>query len=728
MNTVVSIINSRVNTLKNYRCKILVVCLLLSVPLQAQWTDPSLASQLQVQEVSIDFPSKNDATPLFNQLLKHYQQRQNRYLQLDTKAIRQLSKTHKKEALKTIENADRILKNTFVFRHHWAMERTHIPHTFKEDINWSAKPNGDEEWCYMLNRHRYLIDLGQAYALTGDEKYAEKLVAILSDWILNNPREERFKSISWRRIEAGIRAENWIKGFEYVKNSPHISPQFFELFINSLYQHGVFLAHTFSDFSKTSNWGVIEFQGLFNLSLFLEEFSTATTWRSTALQNLSTCIDLQILADGTQWEQSPMYHNEVFHSYINILLLANRFSIPLPENIVQKTRAMAYANIAWQKPNYKQPMLGDSDDTDIRDFITLAAILFNDPVLKSRGFENIDYESLFIVDARQKKAYQSLHTKPVDFTSIYQESSGDFYMRSSWESNANYASFHLKKLGGGHGHDNLLHFTIFANGRDYLVDPGRYTYIDNAWRKYFKSSVNHNSLEVDGLPNSIYKDSWSNSFEATSGNQFIKTTPLFDYAEASNYAYQRLDDPVTVKRRLLYLKPDVWLLVDSFKAKKAHTYSQHFIFPNDKITINDAGIQTTYQSNNLRIQPLENVDITLRDAWFSSEYNLKTASKKALFSIDKTGSTSLITLLYFPENTKITYKYIPVYSRRDVLIPPADVTAIALTINAKKYQLVIVHQQSAPANTFYKVDGVLVRGEVILIDKNKKTNMITRIK
>ena len=714
--------------LKNKRFTVFLLCCFLSIQLQAQWKSTSLSAKLNSQEISVNIPNKDSGTPLFDQLLKHYQNRPNIYLQSDTKEIKKITTTHTTAANKTIKNADRILKNTFVFRHHWAMERTHIPHTFKNNIDWAAKPNGDEEWCYMLNRHRYLIDLGQAYALTGDEKYAKGFVRILTDWIQNNPKEERLKHVSWRRIEAGIRAENWIKGFEYVKNSRHMTPQFFEIFIRSLYQHGAFLNHSFSNFSKTSNWGVIEFHGLFNISLFLKEFSSSEHWQKTAINNLSTCIDLQVLEDGSQWEQSPMYHNEVFHSFLNVNLLAQRFHISLPTNIPQKTKDMAYANIAWQKPNYKQPMLGDSDDTDLRDFISLAAIIFNDPVLKSRGFETIDFDNTFILDATQIQAYSSLKALQPDFLSIYQETSGDFYMRTSWETNATYASFHIKKLGGGHGHDNLLHINIFGNGRDYLVDPGRYTYVNNAWRAYFKSSTNHNSLEVDGFPNSVYKDSWSNSFEATAGNQFTKTTETFDYAEATNYAYKRLEDPVIVKRRLLFLKPDVWLLIDSFNASKSHQYTQNFIFPNDKIEKEAMGIQTTYPSKNLYIRPLKQVDIEIKDAWYSSEYNLKTPSKKAVFSTNKTGFTSLITLLHFPENTVITSKSIPVYSRRDVRIPSENAEAIEFTINEKRYQLLIIHQQTSPANTFYKVDGIMVRGEVILIEKTGNQNSISIIK
>ena len=36
---------------------------------------------------------------------------------------------------------------------------------------------------FQLNRHGFLIQLGQAYYLTGDEKYLNHFVKILNNWL-----------------------------------------------------------------------------------------------------------------------------------------------------------------------------------------------------------------------------------------------------------------------------------------------------------------------------------------------------------------------------------------------------------------------------------------------------------------------------------------------------------------------------------------------------------------
>lgn len=79
----------------------------------------------------------------------------------------------------------------------------------------------------MLNRQKYWIDLGRAYLFTRNEMYAKTWVSQISDWIKRNPvNDTKLAKLSWRRLEAGVRCENWIKSFEYFKKSPSITPEF----------------------------------------------------------------------------------------------------------------------------------------------------------------------------------------------------------------------------------------------------------------------------------------------------------------------------------------------------------------------------------------------------------------------------------------------------------------------------------------------------------------------
>jgi hypothetical protein len=61
-----------------------------------------------------------------------------------------------------------------------------------------------------------------------------------------------------------------------------------------------------------------------------------------------------------------------------------------------------------------------------------------------------------------------------------------------------YASLECGEYGGGHGHPDRLHLTLFAAGRHWLADPGTGSYVssDLFW---YRSTLAHNAPRVDGL-------------------------------------------------------------------------------------------------------------------------------------------------------------------------------------------------------------------------------------
>ena len=115
------------------------------------------------------------------------------------------------EADHRLRIADEAARQIFLFDLPWDMEQTAEPVAFEGEIDWMHQPGDDPEFIYQLNRHRYWVCLGQAYAMTGEERYARAFADQLSHWILNNPITEETRPRTWRTIEAGLRAESWIK-------------------------------------------------------------------------------------------------------------------------------------------------------------------------------------------------------------------------------------------------------------------------------------------------------------------------------------------------------------------------------------------------------------------------------------------------------------------------------------------------------------------------------------
>lgn len=169
-------------------------------------------SLTQLKPVKEHYESGQEEEAL-KSLLRLYRSKDNLYLKVSVKDVKHIKSNFPKEVENTLTTANEVLDHYFLFRDEWDMEKTNIPYKFDGEIDWKAVPNGDMEWCFMLNRHKFWIHLGKAYMLTGNEKYAEGFVKQANHWIDNNPLEEDLKKYSWRRIEAGLRLENWIKAF-----------------------------------------------------------------------------------------------------------------------------------------------------------------------------------------------------------------------------------------------------------------------------------------------------------------------------------------------------------------------------------------------------------------------------------------------------------------------------------------------------------------------------------
>lgn len=159
---------------------------------------------------------------------------------------------------------------------------------------------------------------------------------------------------------------------------------------------------------------------------------------------------------------------------------------------------MAYANLAWMRPDHRQIIMGDSDDMDLRDYMSIAAYLLKDPVLKFGGFKELDFESLWDVGVNGAAEYSRMECRKPDFVSAALEDSGNYYIRSSWNEDGDLLHFHCGTMGAGHGHSDKLHVDLILGGEDILTDSGRYTYVMDRGRFEFKDPDAHNTVTVDG--------------------------------------------------------------------------------------------------------------------------------------------------------------------------------------------------------------------------------------
>ena len=155
-------------------------------------------------------------------------------------------------------------------------------------------------------------------------------------------------------------------------------------------------------------------------------------------------------------------------------------------------------------------------------------------------------------------------------------------MRSGWETNANYLCFDAGALGySGHRHEDKLNVVMWANGRELLFDNGGGPYDSSIWRTWGQSTYSHNTVIVDGLD-----QEGGDGSVAVTDPDYIAPAPVdirwesdlsHDFAAGvynRGYGGSYNNRPATHTRRVLFVKPDIFLIADTLVPTNtaSHTY------------------------------------------------------------------------------------------------------------------------------------------------------------
>lgn len=646
----------------------------------------------------------------------------------DPKAVVEYCLKYEAEKAKeVISYADRFCAHEFLFNTENDLEQLDDPVVYGEKIKWDYNPGSDPEYVWQFNRHRYFMTLGEAYLLTGDEKYAVCYADMLKDWILQNPLTEESKKTTWRILEAGFRGEYWTKAFFYFKDSPAVTDELVTLFHDCLHVHARYIMSMHSPYRLISNWGVIENHGLFEIAMTLPQSSERELYIKTALEHLRQLSRMAVMPDGVEWEQSPMYHNEVLKNFLDVVLLAERNGIAIPEEIKACAKRMAYADLIWQKPDHHEFMMGDSDDFDISPSLCRAAYCLRDGVLKTGAYERPDFESVWDIGWQGIQTYQELKAERPAYTSVALQDTGNYYFRSDWSRTANLFHLHCGTIGAGHGHSDQLHIDLVANGEDVLMDGGRYTYVFGEKRCEYKDPTMHNTITVDGKLFTVCKDSWECSRLSAPVKQQFVTGEKYEFVQAGHLGY--MQEGVFVNRKVVHIRPDIYVVVDECYTNGAHSYESYFHFNNEGTVETEKNV-VHYRGKAAEAELsflTEGIALQKHRTHLSRRYNHEEDNETVTASWHGEGFSSCVTVIHAASSEgyePVCCKKIPVRSAlKQKVYPDSMAEAVKIWANGTEYVVICCHQEVNSPTDLVEADGCLGFGSVIVFDKSEETEV-----
>jgi len=440
--------------------------------------------------------------------------------------------------------ADTILNNVFVVQN----VRGQVPWGADGHRDWYYKgPNNDREWAWLSNRHSQLLEVFNTYFDTGNPKYAKYIDMFLRDFIIKSmpyPNAKGDKSI-WRGLEVAARVKVWSQIFYGMLNSEYISPATELLVLSSMPDH----AHYNRNFHSGNNWLTMEISALATAATYFPEYKNSPEWLNYSIETITESMKGQVYPDGVQTELTSHYHQVAmknFELFKNICTISNQ---KLPDFFNQTIEKM-YSYIAHTvRPDGNRILNNDGDCGSDRELIIEGAKQFNKP----------DWEYI----ATNGKS----GTKPRTGPSYFYPWAGQLISRNGYDADAQWSFFDIGPWGSGHQHNDKLHISISAFGRDLLVDAGRFAYtgeVAEKFRYYAKGTQGHNSILIDGkgqMPDIPVTDK-------PLDDTHFKITPDFDYAWNSMNKFYEIEGEVKHTRTLFYVRNNFWVIVDSIKTDR----------------------------------------------------------------------------------------------------------------------------------------------------------------
>ncbi len=382
-------------------------------------------------------------------------------------------------------------------------------HQYAYDIpRRHGKGVGDVKFVWELSRLQHLQVLALAAHVTGHAEARRICLEWLEGWIDDNPP---YVGLGYAcGIELACRVVSVLVVLTYVgaKNfDERLHVKLWRFFC----VHGRFIARFPSLYSSANNHLIAESAALFLLGALAPQMPEASHWRELGWRRLVTEADRQILPDGAGAEQSSSYLASTLEWF---LICRVTHAATASANHTDLDHALrrgatflsSIADIAGNVPSF-----GDYDDgVVLRPALEESNYLNSIASSIAASLNDADVmHPAFGGDVRTHMYAASVITKGTCKLVSQTFSDGGYtVLRTQDHKSEIYLLFDHGPLGfastAGHGHADGLSVWLHIDGEPILVDFGTYRYgADGGWRAWARSTAAHNTVQIDGVSQSV---------------------------------------------------------------------------------------------------------------------------------------------------------------------------------------------------------------------------------
>lgn len=394
----------------------------------------------------------------------------------------------------------------------------HAPWGYAFDLPYRNEAAvGDIKQIWELSRHQYLTVLAAAYAVTGDERYAERVAEHLRSWWAANPP---LRGVHWiSGIELGIRLLSWVWVRRLLDGWPGAAGLFEDnpVALNQIWHHQRWLAGFPSRGSSANNHIIAEAAGQFAAACAFNWFPSSERWRDDALRSLDRRLRGNTFLSGLNRELASEYHGLVLELGLAAVAEADAADVPVPATLRLVLLRMTDALAAVVDNRLRPPRQGDADDghgliVDGAGTDRWASLLATGDAVFGRlawwpevaGTDVRTPLLTALIRPCAKGGSAPVAARPSTRPGHFADA-GMTILRGP-------DGIWCRCDGGPHGflsiaahaHADALSVEVRQDGVDVLADPGTFCYHGQPeWRQYFRSTLGHNTLELNGADQSV---------------------------------------------------------------------------------------------------------------------------------------------------------------------------------------------------------------------------------
>lgn len=430
-------------------------------------------------------------------------------------------------------------------------------------------------------QHAYYMARAAAFAPRDAEYYARSLAAQMRGFVAANAFGAGVHAASGQEI--AIRLLAWLFAVDTL-GARHGAASIIDVVEKALLDGGRLIAARidYARIAVRNNHLISEGLGLLAIGSLMRDTAQARGWAELGRTILDEEADRQFYSDGGYIQQSHNYHRAALMQLLWACAFAKAMgSRPSPSWTQAMDRSLDFL-VAHQNPtDGRLPNYGGNDGAMPGIFTTCDFADFR-PVLQTVSLA-IRRERIFDRGPWDEMPAwffgPSVLDEPLrrlDRTSVAFNATGYQVLRGG--DPQSFAAFRCGSLRERFSQIDMLHLDVWWRGQNVLVDGGSYQY--NAapqWHQHFMRTASHNTVTIDGRDQMLHYRQFKVLYWTKARLLQFSNCGDWSLCAGEHYGYRRHAGGCVHRRSVLFVKDDVWIVVDRVLGTGEHDLRLHWL-------------------------------------------------------------------------------------------------------------------------------------------------------